>query len=222
MDIFGPAWVEYTEKLRRRWDDVVNEKDIVLIPGDISWAIRLSGAMADLKFIDKRPGLKIMTRGNHDYWWSRQATSRIQKSVDGRIVLLQGTSKIVGNIGITGTRGWRRDWAADTREPSAEQQDVSTDQDKIYRRELEQFERGLKSIPDSVETRIAMLHFPPFDEHLQPNEFADLLSKYSVDYLVYGHIHLGLGNWIDGDVNGIRYRMVSADVVDFTPQLIVE
>ena len=82
-------------------------------------------------------------------------------------------------------------------------------------------ERGLQSIPDSARLRIAMLHFPPFDEKLEPNEFAEVLSRHSVDVLVYGHVHLGIGNWLEGVVGGVRYHAVSADLVDFTPQFIV-
>ena len=66
-----------------------------------------------------------------------------------------------------------------------------------------------------------MLHFPPFDERLQPNDFARMLTQYSVDILVYGHVHTGLGLWLDGVVEGVRYYMVSADIVKFTPQLIL-
>jgi hypothetical protein len=93
--------------------------------------------------------------------------------------------------------------------------------EKVLLHELIYLERGLQSIPESARLRIAMLHFPPFDEQLRPNEFAELLTKYSVDILVYGHVHLGLGSWLEGDVNGVRYHMVSADVVDFTPRLIL-
>jgi predicted phosphohydrolase len=93
--------------------------------------------------------------------------------------------------------------------------------ERIFRRELQYLENGLNAIPDSVSTRIAMLHYPPFDERLQPNEFAEVLSRYSVDVLVYGHVHLGTGNWLEGVVDGVRYLMVSADVVDFVPQSVL-
>lgn len=225
MDVFGPVWENHAEKIRQNWDALVSPSDIVLLPGDLSWALRLSEAEPDLDFVRQRPGRKVLTRGNHDFWWQRLVTSRLQKTVDKDMTFLQGTSVVMDEVGITGTRGWRIDRELGAR--SSDEGLVAADSTdpgqaaKIYRRELAYLEKGLQSIPDSVETRIAMLHYPPFDEHLEPNEFAHLLTKYAVTHLVYGHIHLGLGNWIDGEVDRINYRLVSADVVDFVPQLII-
>jgi len=226
MDIFGPAWEDHAERIRCNWDKMVADTDVVLLPGDLSWAMRLPEAMPDLEFIAERPGRKVLIRGNHDYWWQRRATSRIQRLVDRNMTFLQGTSAVMDGVGITGTRGWRVDW--ETRRgdglPEAEeatQDERSADGDqRVLRRELGYLERGLQSIPDSAGLKIAMLHFPPFDERLQPNEFAELLTRYSVDMLVYGHVHIGLGNWLEGDVAGVNYHLVSADIVNFTPKLI--
>ena len=264
MDIFGPAWENHAEKLRRNWERVVTDADTVLMPGDLSWAMRFSEAEPDLDFVADLPGTKILIRGNHDYWWHREATSRIQRIVDRNMIFLQGTSVMVGDVGVTGTRGWRLDWeTADAGEsgrmgerekgrggergngrkgdtetgrnnaPSPlegegrgegdnPQSEIRNPQSKrVLARELAYLERGIQSIPESAECRIVMLHFPPFDERLQPNEFARMLTRHSVDILVYGHVHAGLGLWLDGVVDGVRYYMVSADIVKFTPQLIL-
>ena len=215
MDIFGPAWVDHWKRIQRNWDAVVTDTDIVLLPGDTSWAMRLPEAMPDLNFIAERPGRKVLIRGNHDYWWQRKATSRIQRIVNRNMTFLQGTSVVIDGIGITGTRGWRVDWEMD------QQSATSSQHTAIFERELAYLERGLQSIPELVKLKIAILHFPPFDEQLQPNDFARLLTKYSIDILVYGHVHVGLGKWLEGMVDGVQYHMVSADVVDFTPQIIV-
>ena len=237
MDIFGPAWENHTEKIRSRWEETVTKADTVLMPGDLSWGMRLSQARPDLDFVASLPGKKILTRGNHDYWWQRQATNRMQRSIDRSLIFLQGTSTVVGDAGITGTRGWRVDWELDERrgdgetgrlgeyQPSTINHQPLTinhpENDRILKRELAYLEKGLQSIPGTVDTRIAMLHYPPFDEKLQPNEFTRILHEYSVDIVVYGHIHLGLGSWLEGDVDGIMYHLVSADIVDFTPRLIL-
>jgi len=203
---------------------MVKKDDTVLMPGDLSWAMRLPEAMPDLDFVARLPGRKILIRGNHDFWWNRRATTRLQRIVDANFTFLQGTSTLIGDVGVTGTRGWRVDWEARGRGvPGHEVPVEPMDEEKatrIFQRELAYLENGLRSIPDSVSTRIAMLHFPPFDERLQPNEFAEMLSRYSVDVLVYGHVHLGLGSWLEGLVGGVQYYMVSADVVGFVPQLI--
>jgi uncharacterized protein len=231
MDIFGPIWADHAEKIRRNWDSTVRNEDVVLLPGDLSWAMRYSDALPDLQFVADRPGLKILTRGNHDYWWQRKATSRMQRTFDRNVVFLQGTSTMIGDIGITGTRGWRLDpesWhqtpspalEEDAPNPKSAIRNPQSDR-LILERELTYLERGLQSIPEQVRLRIVMLHYPPFDEHLKPNEFAHVLTRHAVDIVVYGHIHVGLGSWLEGEVDGVRYHLVSADIVNFAPQLIV-
>ena len=42
----------------------------VLLPGDISWAMHLEDALEDLRRIGRLPGIKVLLRGNHDYWWN--------------------------------------------------------------------------------------------------------------------------------------------------------
>ena len=128
---------------------------------------------------------------------------------------------MLGDIAVTGTRGWRIDNDGMGRSPTDAEESSGSGSDKILRRELGYLESGLKSIPESAKMKIVMLHYPPFDEHLQPDAFAELLVKYSVDVLVYGHVHLGCGSWLNGDVQGVQYHIVSADVVDFTPQVVV-
>ena len=43
MDVFGPGWANHVDRLREGWQDTVGEDDLVLIPGDISWGLRLKG-----------------------------------------------------------------------------------------------------------------------------------------------------------------------------------
>lgn len=149
-----------------------------------------------------------MVRGNHDYWWRREQTNRIQQLVDKSIYLMQGHALVVEGIGITGTRGWRVEL----------DEDKSAGDDKVMRRELSYLERGLKEIPSDIERRIVVLHYPPFNADLEPNEFADLLQAYEVNTVVYGHIHTGY--YLQGDIDGIDYKLVSVDHTDMKPVLI--
>lgn len=210
MDIFSAVWRNHAERVAQNWDTTVQDSDTVLMAGDHSWALRFEEAKQDLDFIAQRPGRKIMIRGNHDYWWHREQTNRIQAQVDESIFLMQGKAVVVDSIGITGTRGWRVELDEDPDAGDA----------KVMRRELNYLERGLKEIPDGVEKKIVMLHYPPFNADLEPNEFADLLQAHSVDILVYGHIHTGY--YLQGDINGIDYHLVSVDHTDFKPILITE
>lgn len=209
MDMFGEVWLNHAEKIAANWDALVAPDDTVLLAGDHSWALRLDKAKIDLDYIAARPGHKILIRGNHDYWWRREATTRIQKQLHQSMTLLHGHAIVVDNIGIAGTRGWRLE--------------IEEDQDagdaKVMARELLYLERALKEIPPTVSKKIVMLHYPPFNADLTLNEFAEVFKEHDVDILVYGHIHTGTA--LQGDIDGIEYRLVSADHVDMKPVLIV-
>lgn len=210
MDIFGEAWKNHDRRIAENWDAMVRPSDTVLLVGDHSWALKFQDARLDLEYIAQRPGHKIMVRGNHDYWWRREATNRMQKEVDESIYLMHGRGIVVENVGITGTRGWRIEAV----------EDPDAGDERVLRRELMYLERGLKEIPSDVECRIAMLHYPPFNADMEPNEFAKLLRSHSVDILVYGHIHTGA--YLEGHVDSIDYRLVSADHTDFSPIKIIQ
>jgi predicted phosphohydrolase len=214
MDVFGPQWEDHAARAAANWDAVVGENDIVLMPGDHSWAMRLDDALPDLAFIAKRPGKKVMIRGNHDYWWSRQATNKIQGMVDPSITLLQGKSVVLDGAAIGGTRGWRLEDYGPERSEAADA--------KVFARELSYLERALVMMPQDAGVKIAMLHYPPFTVDGHPNEFAEMLRRFGVDILVYGHIHGRSVAWLEGDVDGTAYHLVAADHIDFTPKLILE
>ena len=209
MDIFGDAWKDHDRRIADNWDAIVSPEDTVLIAGDHSWALKFEEARPDIEYIAARPGHKIMIRGNHDYWWRREATTRMQRLVPEGITLLQGKAVVLDGIGITGTRGWRVEL----------EEDVDAGDSRVMRRELSYLEKGLKAIPENVDAKIVMLHYPPFNVDLEPNEFADLLQAHKVDILVYGHIHTGY--YLEGDVNGIEYKLVSVDHIGFAPVLVV-
>src|SRR5512133_332252 len=90
MDVFGEAWRGHAEKLERNWRERVKEDDLVLIPGDISWAMQLSAALPDLSFIGSLPGEKILLKGNHDYWWS--AIGRVRAQLPAGMRAIQNDS----------------------------------------------------------------------------------------------------------------------------------
>ena len=209
MDIFGDAWRDHAQRIAENWDSIVGPDDTVLLAGDHSWALRFEEAKPDLDYIAARPGRKILIRGNHDYWWRREATTRMQRQLSESITLLHGHALVVENIGVTGTRGWRIEL----------EEDPDAGDSKVMTRELAYLERGLKEIPPTVSKKIVMLHYPPFDADLEPNAFAGVLKAYGVDILIYGHIHTGV--YLQGNTNGIDYRLVSADHVGMRPVLIV-
>lgn len=212
MSVFGGNWDSYEDKIFQKWNQIVNPEDLVLIPGDISWAMRLEDAKLDLERIDRLNGTKIILKGNHDYWW--QSLSKNNELGLKTIKFLQNNSFVFDNTLIVGTRGWE----------SRDSSGFSTDDEKIFLRELSRLENsisdGLKYNVDYKEI-ICMMHYPPFDKKNIPNEFEYIFKEYKIDKVVYGHIH-GKAAFLmpEGEIDGIKYYCVSGDKIDFEPVLI--
>lgn len=209
MDIFGAHWVGHAEKLRARWLEVVAPEDTVLIVGDISWALRFEEALPDLEWIAALPGTKVLVRGNHDYWWSsKRSAQKMRAALPASLVPLHKTSYVVEQegqrIGLVGTRGWTL--------PPATPHDA-----EIAASEEARLRASLASLPP-VDTIVAMLHIPPFTPELHDTVFVEILREAGVATVVYGHVHRGKGRFFEGTRDGIHYRNVAADQVDFRPQ----
>ena len=133
MDIFGAGWGNYLEKIKSDWNSKVKCDDIVLISGDISWAMKLEDALNDISFLETLNGIKILIRGNHDYWW--QGISRIREKLPKNVYALQNDSLKIGEYVFCGSRGWAVEGSPDFKE-----------QDRvIYLREVERFKLALNS-----------------------------------------------------------------------------
>ena len=57
MDTFE-GWSNYTQRLKENWNKIVDDKDYVVIAGDISWAMSFSELEADFDYINKLNGKK--------------------------------------------------------------------------------------------------------------------------------------------------------------------
>ena len=212
MDIFGPAWEGHPRKIRQAWLDTVGPDDVVLVPGDISWAMRISEAEPDFAFLGELPGTKVITRGNHDYWWS--SLSKVRQALPPSVIPLQNNSVVFGGVGIAGTRLWI--------DPSLRLEQASGDDGKIWERELQRLELSLGSLPGGLEKKIIMTHFPPISLDGRESRAVEAARKYGCDVWVFGHMHLGSLDY-DGfnrTVGGIRFEFVSADYLDFRPKYI--
>ncbi len=111
MDVFGSRWRNYMSKIERNWLDTVTEADTVIIPGDISWAMTIGEAERDLLFLESLPGRKLISKGNHDFWWSTAKKLEAFFFENGihTIELLYNNAFLFGNRVICGSRGWFND-----------------------------------------------------------------------------------------------------------------
>lgn len=208
MDIFGSRWENHPDTIRQRWLETVHENDLVLMPGDLSWGMDFSEAALDLAFIDALPGKKYICRGNHDYWWSSR--KKVSDFTGGSITVLQRTAVKCPGFVLGASKGWST--------PLWEGYKPASDE-KYYRRELERMHIALKkaaALAGPDERIIYMMHFPPVVEG-RPSEFAECLADAGVKLCVYGHLH---GSWPTGvniDYRGVRFRLASADYLNFKP-----
>lgn len=209
MDVFGPGWTGYVERLREGFS-AVSEEDTVVLCGDLSWAMSLEEGRADFAFLQELPGKKLLLKGNHDYWWSTAAKMHRFWQENGwdKLDIIHNGCALYGDVALCGTRGWF--YEEDRGEHSA----------KIFNRELIRLETSLKAAGERE--KLCFLHYPPVYQGYCCQQIVDLLHKYGVKRCFYGHLH-GYSHRlaVRGEQDGIEYRLVSADYLRFRPELIL-
>ena len=214
MDIFGSKWVDYLDKIKADWSEKVDDGDVVLIGGDISWAMDLEDAIPDVNELIPLKGKKVFVRGNHDYWW--KSISRVRASLPEDFYALQNDCVKFGNVIICGSRAWCVEGSPDFQEKDR----------KIYLREVERLRLALKSaqkIMQDGDEIYCLIHFPPFNVRRENSLFTDLFESFGVKKVIYGHLH-GKDSRADLKVlkNGIEYYLTSCDLLNNKLVLIKE
>lgn len=207
MDVFGGNWEGHFEKIKSDWRRKVGEEDIVLIAGDISWAMKLPDALEDLRILADLPGKKVFIRGNHDYWWN--GITKLRDSAPNEsFIFLQTDAVKIGEFVIVGSRGWTCPGSADY-----------TEQDqKLYLREAERFRLALldgEKLYKEGDKKIVMVHFPPMNPKKEDTLFTKQFEQNGVDKVVFGHIHGTFYYPLKTEKNGIEYLLTSCDKTDF-------
>ena len=208
MDVFGDHWEDHFIRIAADWRARVSEEDVVLIPGDVSWAMQLSAAIPDLNAIGQLPGRKILIKGNHDYWWG--GIGQVRRSLPAGMQAIQHDAVDVGCAVICGTRGWAY---------PTEETPLSPEDERIFHRELIRLELSLAEAAKQASGRpiVVMLHYPPLYQADRDTPFTRLLEKYPVHTVVYGHLHgAGIKAGFTGMRNGIHYVLTSCDSLDFS------
>jgi predicted phosphohydrolase len=226
MEAFGPSWSKYTEKIKSNWQKAISNDDLVLIPGDISWAMRLDEALIDLKWIDALPGTKVILRGNHDYWWS--SLSKLTQVMPPSIHCIHNNIFVWKEIAIGGSRLW------DTPEynfgafiefqenPRAKvktlEEFAKEEEERIFVRELERLKLSLSQLPKESKVKIALTHYPPIGDDLAPSRASAILEAFQIDACVFGHLHNVRKKSLPfGQARGVKYIFSSCDYLDFVP-----
>ena len=207
MDIFK-GWENSTERIKANWQRIVKEEDTVILPGDFSWGLKLEETLEDFKFIDALPGKKILLKGNHDLWWS--TVSKINKFFTENkietVEVLYNNAVLVEGKAVCGTRGWLYDESADT---------------KIRKRELGRLKLSLDAAKNLSNDLLVFLHYPPVYGEYVCEDILELLESYGVKTVYHGHIHGSGFNSAVSSYKGFKFKLLSADCVDFSPVLII-
>ena len=194
MDVFGDQWREHPTKIRRNCESVIAPEDLLLLPGDLSWASKRAEAEADLAWLAALPGIKVLAKGNHDFWWDSDKPLCFPGLHDTPFVSDDG------RIGVAGTRGWH---------PAEDEQDA-----KIIAREVQRLSRRLAAVQE-CDLKIVLIHYPPLDV------FAPLLRAHGVGVVLYGHLHLNGNEFpLPEQWHGIPTLCVAADRLGFRPRLV--
>ena len=214
MDIFG--WGDHTEKIKKNWIENVKTEDTVIIPGDFSWAMTLEEAIPDFEFLNSLPGTKIISKGNHDYWWNTMSKMNkfLKEHKFDTIHFLQNNSYLVEDKIIIGTRGW----VTNSYNSEADY--------KVLKRENERLKLsanlGIEQFGKDKEI-IAFLHYPPFFKGKAPKEidFVETLKDIGVHKCYYGHLQgESHREALEGEISGIEFKLISSDYLEFLPQKI--
>lgn len=213
MDIFG-GWDNYTSRIEENWNNLVLDDDVVVIPGDLCWAMSLEQAIPDFRFVSHTlKGHKVILKGNHDYWWTTNSkmSNFLSQNNFNNITILHNDAFVAGNIAICGTRGWIND--------DGEPQDA-----KLLSREASRLETSIKKAIETGLEPVVFIHYPPIYGGEKNYYILEVLKNYNIKRCYYGHVH---GGWcfpkaFQGECDGTEFRMVSADYVKFTPVLVQE
>ena len=207
MDIFR-GWDNYTEKLKNNWKKIITDKDIVVLPGDISWALKLEETLEDFKFIDSLPGKKLIIKGNHDLWWNSltKMNAFLQDNNINSISFIYNSAVLVGEYAICGSRGWFFDDATHSK--------------KIITREAARLERSIVAAKELNAKPLVFIHYPTIWNGQVCEEILDVLKKYEIDEVWHGHIHGFHETPQYSEEVNIKFHLTSADYLGFMPILV--
>ena len=210
MGVFGAEWDNHADSIERNWRRVVGDEDVVLVLGDVSWALKYSESEADLTWINALPGRKLLFKGNHDLWWG--GISKLREDYPG-LTFIQNDACRVGDTAFCGSRGWLCPG-----DPNYKTADI-----KIYNRELMRLRMSLEAARRTGASDIIVgLHFPPTAANGFGTGFTDLIDEFGVKTVAFGHLHGrdAFKKAVAGMISDTMYHLVSADYVDFCPRRI--
>jgi hypothetical protein len=217
MDIFGPQWKEHHLKVEEAWRRAIEPQDIVLMPGDFSWAMRPEEVEQDFRWLAALPGRKVLIKGNHDYWWPGSQKKLAAILPEGTYAIKK-RALVIDGVPLVGVRG------ADFFPREGESFEEVESRLRRERHELIMSLDDLARLDRGNERPIALFHYPPFPIARSESFFTRMLEDAGCSLCLFGHLHTE-AEWrrvFQGERRGVRYLLVSCDSLDFRPALVGE
>jgi len=208
MEVFGPAWENYTDRIAESLE-ALTEEDVLILAGDTSWGMSLEEAEADFRFLDRFPCKKYLIKGNHDYWWTTAAKLHRFFGEKGihTLDILHNSCVPYGDWAICGTRGWFLEEDAHNV--------------KVLNREVGRLEASLRAAGERP--ILCFLHYPPLYQGYACPEILETLEKYPVRRCCYGHLHgYAIRRRWEGKRGETEFSLISADYLGFVPKKICD
>lgn len=210
MTVFS-GWDDYVTRLEENWRSIVKPEDTVVIAGDISWGMNLKQARDDFAFLHSLPGRKLIFKGNHDYWWTTRRQMDLffeENGFDSLCIVHNDTVVVDDQLAVCGSRGWFFD--------------AEEDADKlVLLREAGRLRTSIRAAKETGHEPVVFLHYPPiYADQICPEIF-DVLKEEGITRCYYGHVHgKGIRLAVQGEVDGIRFELISADALKFCPVVV--
>lgn len=207
MSVFS-GWDDYVSRLEEHWRRLIGPEDTVVIAGDISWGMSLEQAREDFAFLHSLPGKKLIFKGNHDYWWTtRRKMDQFfaENGLDSLRIVHNDAAVVDDRFAVCGSRGWFFD--------------AEEDADKlVLLREAGRLRTSIRAAKETGKEPVVFLHYPPLYADQVCPEIMDVLVEEGITCCYYGHVHSnGIRLAVQGNVNGIEFRLISADALRFCP-----
>lgn len=217
MDKFGDHWTDHHVKVSENWLEKIAPEDLVVLPGDFSWAMKLDEVKIDFEWLGGLPGKKILIKGNHDYWWPK-TKSKMRSVLPEDTYAIKKTAVIVDGVPFVGVRGG--DFAPFKKTDPAE---VEAEINK----ELHEFRLSidhLATLEGAEHPPVALFHYPPFPSGTCESPFVSLAEEAGCKIAVYGHLHTQeeWARFFQGQFRGVHYHNVACDFLGFDPVLLAE
>ena len=213
MSIFSSRWVDHDKQIEYNWLRIIKDNDLVILPGDFSWAINIDDALKDFQFLNNLPGKKVFVKGNHDYWWTtlKSMNDFLDINKIKNISFIMNNAFQYKNTIVVGTRGWSFT--------------DSENSEKMLKREINRLENSILYAKENIgldNEIICAMHYPPITKMMvqegKISEYIELMKKYSIKRCIYGHLNGKAHNEaVEGIVDGVELKLVSSDYLNFIP-----